>query len=128
MNEILKEQLKELKYVHITEDQLEIHISKVDLENRHTFKLGARYIIKFEDYIVTPPANFNLHINWNNNIKPTSLYMNIKIVKVLGKMLQVEGWNIDPITYAKLPGTWQGWCPQSSIIKLKEVQDAEFSC
>ena len=54
--------------------------------------------------------------------------MNIKIVKVLGKMLQVEGWNIDPITYAKLPGTWQGWCPQSSIIKLKEVQDAEFSC
>lgn len=116
MNKDIEKELNKCKIAKIpeySEDILEIVINKHSnldvLENHY-------YQVKLEDYIVHEPDNFNLSSNWNNGQKPPEVLMVIKVEKIVGKMIKVEGIGKESAI------VWSGWLPRKSVEILEELK------
>lgn len=80
---------------------------------------GKCYLLEFEDYIINPPHNFTLHSQWNNNIIPTHKRYNCEVVKLMGKMMYVNGIAIED--GKATTEMWCGWLPQKSVKIIEEL-------
>lgn len=116
MNKEIEKELNKCKIAKIPEyddSTLEIVIPKHNsldiLENHY-------YSIKIEDYIINEPDNFTLSSNWNNNTKPPEIFLNVKIEKIMGKMIKVDSIGRDTSK------VWNGWLPRKAVEILEEIK------
>lgn len=118
MNSIIKDQLQKCKCPNIpefTDSTTDILIAKSNVPLDNPILVGNKYLIKFEDYIVHPYEGFTLHKDWNNNVAPSSIFMTVEVIKIMGKMIKIEGQNYDDDCKCNTSGSWSGWVPMKSI-------------
>lgn len=118
MNPIIKEQLQKCKCPNIPDfddNTQELIIPKSKVQADVPIIVGNTYIIKLEDYIVNPYDGFTLHNDWNNGIIPTSRYMKVTIMQMMGKMIKISGDNYNHESKCVVPGKWCGWIPTKSM-------------
>lgn len=103
------------------DDATIIEIPKQVVHNKATCIPGHYYEIKLADYLVHPPADYNLHINWNRGIVPKSSYYRCEILQVMGKMVQINGVSFDPEGAESCIDSWVGWLPLDAVDILTEM-------
>lgn len=111
-NQMIVSQLNELG-IEVAEDVDEYIIQHAD---KIIPQVGHCYSIEVEPYIVHPFEGFTLHDNWNNGIAPTDVRMNMEVLQILGKMIQVHCIGQ---TDGKL---WDGWLPVKSVRIFSELK------
>jgi len=124
MNNLIKKQLSKCRIAQIPQyddDTIEIYIPKsVDISGAEV-ELHNCYLIELENYIVNPPETFNLHENWNNNIKPTVKCYKCEIIQIMGKMIRINGIGYDYENKIDLDCVWTGWLPRKGFKVLKRL-------
>lgn len=123
MNILIKKELDSVKKIVLPEfsdTDLNISIPKnlsekkepVDIfksvETVKDYILNGSYKIRLMNYIVHPYNGFDLHKQWNNNIVPQEYVYNIRVIRVMGKMIKIDGIGCEQGT------RWCGWIPKIS--------------
>lgn len=124
MNKVVKEQLGKCKVADIPafdDTTTHIFIPKVSAGSINEYHLHKYFMVEIADYILNPSADFTLADNWNKGTKPPSKYMNVEIIQVMGKMIQISGVSYNPENPVALPTHWEGWIPQKSIKIIKQL-------
>lgn len=125
MNKIIKRELEKIKapMSEYDDNTLSIHFSKRISEAPFEFKIGSKYRITVEDYILNEPPNFTLSTNWNKGIVPISKCMDVTVSNICGAMIQffAQGYDQDKDilkedVYSDL------WLPKKSITVLGEYK------
>lgn len=122
INPIILEQLKQVKVADLpaySDTDTVIHIPKQ--ESDIPIVVGRCYMIELDNYLLNPPPDFNLHINWNKNIIPKDKYMNCQVLQIQGKMLKISAVGVDKNTQIINNQIWEGWLPRKSIKIMKEL-------
>lgn len=123
MNRVVDEQLKQCKVADIPPyDTTTTHlrIPKKRGIVKDALQEGNCYLIQMASYILNPPDNFTLHDNWNKGVKPIHQFMKCEVVKIMGKMVKVNGVGYKYDTKEDTTDLWEGWLPRESI-KIIEV-------
>jgi len=120
MNKFIKEQLSKCKMVLPSWDDSTIQLiipknSPKQVEKLVDFQEGLCYNIIVEDYIIHPYVGFTLHDNWNKGIAPTDKEMNCVVLKIMGKMVQINATGVNDNSQ------WTGWLPIKSCKIIKEI-------
>lgn len=124
MNQFILDQLNKVQVANMPPLDLsttEITILKSKSNSEVVMNINKCYIIEVADYIINPPDNFDLHINWNNNKKPTSKCMKCVVTQILGKMVKIDSVGYDWDNNIDKNDIWTGWIPRKSITKIKEI-------
>lgn len=124
MNEIIKKQLNLVRIAKLPlydDNTTKMIIPKTLSIEETVIDIGHYYVIELADYIVNPPPNFNLHVNWNNNNIPKYKYFRCEVIAAIGKMIKINGVACDMKTLGDLDYTWVGWVPKKSISIIKEL-------
>ena len=124
MNKIIKQQLSSCKVANIpefTDDTTELFILKNSTAAVNSYHLNKYFQIEIADYILYPSPEFTLAANWNNGSNPPSKIMNVEVINIQGKMVQVSGVSFDPTNPAAAPYFWQGWLPQKGLKIIKQL-------
>ena len=118
MNLIIENQLKKTKICNVPEyDETTTHLF-IPKQGTYTYSPvheNSSYIIQFENYILHPSEGFTLHENWNKGVAPTSSIMQVKVLKIMGKMVQISGTGYNMNTKTCTEDQWTGWIPIKSI-------------
>lgn len=126
MNPIIKKQLEKCQIAQIPkfdEDTLELIIPKQCPQGSAALTLEHYYQIELADYLLNPPPEFNLHINWNRGVIPSSKVMRVYPIQKLGNMVKVDGCGYDPSTESLTEDQYMGlWLPADGIKILKEIE------
>lgn len=126
MNKIIENELKKCKKVVVPEfdsGTTTILIPKISSDTMKSIELelDKYYIIQIEKYIMNPPENFNLNVNWNKGINPKSEFLFATPIKFVGKMVQFNACGYDNINNTYLEDTYSElWLPRKSFKILKE--------
>lgn len=114
MNILIDKELKNTKICKLPQycdDTNHIIIEKgVRDKDSIELEVGKYYQIQLKDYIVNPPDNFTLHVQWNNNIIPEDNLLNVEVKQLMGKMIKVSGTGVN------VKCIWTGWLPEESFI------------
>ena len=124
MNKVVKQQLTSCKVADIPafdDTTTRIFIPKKSSRDINAYHLHKFYRVELADYIINPPADFTLAANWNKGTNPPSKYMNVEIINIQGKMIQISGVSYDPANPAAFPKHWEGWVPQKGIQILQQL-------
>lgn len=124
MNPIIEKQLKKCTVANIppyNKDTTYFKITKKVAQNNQSCIPNHYYDIELSDYVLKPPPDYSLHINWNKNILPKSKIYRCEVLQVMGTMVKINGIGIDPITQEDTNDSWMGWLPLEEIKILKEL-------
>lgn len=72
-------------------------------------KIGDKFTIRIENYIINQPPNFTLAENWNGGTVPPEEVLDIEVMQFIGKMMRVKA--IGKCT--RIP--WEGWLPNKAF-------------
>ena len=125
LNPIIEKQLKKCVVANIpayTADTTNLIITRKTTQNNQICIPNHYYDIELSDYILNPPSDCSIHINWNRNILPKSKIYRCEILQVMGKMVKINGIGVDPITQIDNNDSWMGWLPLEEIKILKELE------
>ena len=121
MNKLIKAQLQKVSVANIGEfddNSKEIFIPKYTQDR---YEVGKYYLIMLDDTLLNNYNNPILVSNWNNNTYPKSKYMKVEVIKMMGKMICVNGIGYDINTKSNLCYTWSGWLPTASIKQVDKL-------
>lgn len=119
MNQVVIDQLNKVKVANLpdwNEDDLHMVIPrKQGIIRNNAFVENNEYIIQLEKYLVEPFEGFTLHDNWNKGIPPKHLFLKVKVIKIMGKMINFESLGYDFKSKSIINEVWNGWLPQKGI-------------
>lgn len=124
MNSIIKTQLEKCRVANIPEfdeDSTTITIPQGSNVSVSPYQVHRCYLIELADYILNPPPDFTLAINWNKGQIPQYKYFKCEILQIMGKMVKFNGVGYDPIKKLDTTYVWEGWVPQKGIKLLQEL-------
>ena len=125
MNPLIKKQLENCKVANIPsfdENCTVINIAKGSVLNVTHYQIGKCYIVELADYVLTPSEDSTLSTNWNNGTVPKYKYYKCEITKIVGKMINILGYGLNPFTGEETNDLWEGWVPQAGIKLLQELK------
>lgn len=125
MNPLIKKQLENCKVANIPnfdENTIHITIPKGSVLNVTKYQVGKCYVVELADFILTPSEGSTLSSNWNKGTCPKYKYYKCEIVKIVGNMICILGYGINPVTGQDTNDLWEGWVPQSAIKLLQEIK------
>lgn len=120
MNPFIKEQLKKTKIAlpPYDDNTTELFIPRT-LTSSMTIDgliVDQFYQVYLAQYVVVEPEGFTLSANWNKGTVPPENRMNIKVIQIMGKMVQIAGVGCTTNI------SWHGWVP----IKAISILDNNF--
>ena len=124
MTDIVKDRLSKVKVAELppVDDKTTTFIvPKKCIITDDDIIVGNCFLVELEDYIIHPYEQFDLHINWNNGIVPKDKYMKCEIVRVMNKMIKINGIGVDIRTQSDTGNAWEGWIPRKSIKFIKRI-------
>ena len=125
MNPIVKRELEKVraKLPEYDDSTTLIWILRDTTAPSSTLKEGGIYLIEVADYVLNEPPNFTLAANWNKGIVPVSKQLSIQVVKIAGKMVQINGDGFDEQSRTLKPDKYKEfWLPMASIKILDEYK------
>ena len=72
-------------------------------------KIGDKFTIKLEKYILNEPPNFTLSKDWNNDTVPPEQVLDAEVVKIYGNMTGIKALGKESKVY------WEGWLPNKGF-------------
>ena len=75
----------------------------------HPIRVGNRFVIQIEDYVIDQPDSFSLSQNWNANTVPPETQLYITLLEIKPGMIRVDA--VGRTNEQK----WQGWIPTNAI-------------
>lgn len=124
MNPLIKQQLEKCKVAVIPtfdDDTTILNIPKGTIVTVSPFEVGRCYLVELADYILNPPPDFTLAINWNQGSIPKHKYYKCEINKLMGNMVKIQGCGYLPDTQEDTFDMWAGWVPQKGIKLLQRL-------
>lgn len=124
MNKLILEQLQKCQHCQVPaydETTTKIFIPKHEIKKELVLTEGHCYLIEIADYVLNPPEGFTLSKNWNGGTNPPTKYMNVSVIKSMGKMFKVEGVGIDITSRCILDCFWSGWLPATAVVIMEEI-------
>lgn len=113
MNKYCLEQMNKVKVSVPSFDENTTHIvipCSIKSEGfTNDLQVGIMYKMRLADYVVNEPEGFTLSKDWNFGKKPPCHEIIMKVVKLKGKMVQVES------------GLFSGWLPLKSIEEWEAI-------
>lgn len=113
MNKFIEEQLHK---INVPLPEWDSNTTKIIIPKQSTtivqpveFQLGGLYNICIEDYVLNPPPNFTLAVNWNGGTTPPEKEMVAEVIQIAGKMIK---FNCKGKTTGE---TWEGWLPRKTV-------------
>lgn len=114
MNKLIKQELEKVTEVSISYDDstTKIYIpKKVDIK----LEVGNCYLIKLSDYVLSPPSNDTISINWNGGSIPKYRHYKVDIISNMNNMFKVAGIGYDISTRSDINEVWEGWIPRNEF-------------
>lgn len=124
MHPIIKQQLMKVKAVDLPawdDSTTNIIINKKEDATPISMQVNHYYVIQLKEYLLNPPQGFDLHVNWNNNVIPKSLFYKCQCLQLMGKMVKIFGVGFDYDNRRDLDDEWVGWLPLKSITVIREI-------
>lgn len=120
MNKIIKRELEKVREVNLNYDD---NTTKLYIPKKVGIKLnvGNCYIIKLSDYMVNPPLDSPIVVNWNSGNIPKYKYYKIDVNKIMGNMVNVNGVAYDFENKKDIYEMWSGWIPSSEFEILESI-------
>ena len=119
MNQVIIDQLRKVKVVNLPEwdeNDLSLFIPKKEgIINNTNFIENQEYIIQLEKYLIQPFEGFTLHDNWNKGTHPNHIFLKVKVLKIMGKMINFSTIGYDFKSKQLINDTWDGWLPRKGI-------------
>ena len=119
MNQVIIDQLKKVKIAELPEwdedDSSMIIPKKQGYISKTDFAENQEYIIQLEKYLIEPFEGFTLHDNWNKGVSPKHLFLKVKVIKIMGKMIQFDTVGYDFKSKTVINDSWNGWLPRKGI-------------
>lgn len=124
MNPLIRKELLNCRVANIPEfdeNTTEILIQKGTNLRASEYQLHKCYLVELEDYILNPPPDFTLSVNWNKGTVPPSKFMKCEIAQVMGKMIRIIGCGYDISTNTDMNKVWEGWVPQKGMKLIQQL-------
>lgn len=120
MNKIIKSELGKVDSVKIDFDD---NTTKIFIPKKVEVKIspGEVYLIKLSDYMLNPPDNDVININWNMGNIPKFKYYKSEINKVSGNMVNITGVGYDISTNSDINQVWSGWLPRTEFEIMEKI-------
>lgn len=121
INKLIQKELKKVVVANISnynEDKNQIIIPRF---NQVLMKENEYYLIKLDDELLNPNSSSTLATNWNQGRVPTSKYMKIDVMRVMGKMVNINGLGYDYINKQDKNEVWSGWLPITQITVIEKI-------
>lgn len=121
MNKTIKKQLQKVTVANlgVYDDNTKcIYIPKFEKDK---FDVGNCYTVKLDSTLLSPMYNTTLVSNWNRGSCPPCEYLKVDVIKVLGKMINVNAIGYDFNNKQTLSCVWSGWLPVELIKKVERL-------
>ena len=121
MNKYIKEQLDKVKVADLSNYDESANIYHIPKFNQFKYEVDKCYLIKL-DKTLLEKSNYPILVdNWNHGTCPTCEFMKADVTKVLGKMIQVNGFGYDYEHKQDLNTLWSGWLPIGQITMIQQL-------
>lgn len=114
--------LKELEKLGIKYDGSTTHFYFPKKEG-FNLEINKQYVVKLSDYMLNPPPNSNLVINWNKGMIPSSQFYKIVINNIISDMIYVTGISYDYDNKRDLDQLFVGWIPTNEMEVMEKIND-----
>lgn len=120
MNKIIKNELNKVTEVRVEFNDNTTHLF---IPQKKEIKIEANsvYLVRLSRYLLSPPANDNLSINWNAGRIPKYEYYKVDVNKVVGDMIYVTGIGYDIVNRVDINDVWEGWLPRSELEIMEKI-------
>ena len=125
MNPVIKRELEKVRaqLPEYDDSTTLIKISRDTTSPSPSLKEGGIYLIELADYVLNEPPNFTLSANWNKGVVPVSKQLSVQVIKLAGKMVQINGDGFDENTRTLKSDKYKEfWLPTASIKILDEYK------
>lgn len=129
MNKLIMKQLEKLTIPNKPKfDESTTHLvfpktGHTEEGNNTLFQTNGVYKIVLANYIVNPPPNFTLDINWNKGKKIQDTNLFIQVNQIAGKMIRFTGRGYIPAEDKTNDNFYDNmWIPAKSIISYERVE------
>ena len=129
MNKIIQKQLEKLtktRNFHFDDSTTHLVFERITEDVNvpdSSFVVNGVYKIVIANYIVNPPPNFTLDIDWNKGKKITDTTLFIQINQIAGKMIRFTGRGYKFDTDKTNDNFYENmWIPAKSIISYERVE------
>jgi hypothetical protein len=112
MNDIIKKELSKVKVANLDNFNTETLTYNIPKYKQFKPEINKSYLVELNDDMLITNT---ISINWNNNSVPSNKYYKIEVIKILGKMIYVDGLAFDFLTKTDLNKTWSGWLPLEQL-------------
>lgn len=121
VDKIIQEQLNKVQYADLSnfDEATNTYIIKkrkdLQLEEDHY------YLIQIKNEFLNNCKSDVVTINWNAGRYPKYQFYRADIMKVMGKMVRINGTAVDSENREEFNDSFTGWLPLNCIIVLEEI-------
>ena len=107
----------------VKETNFEVVDNKIFIKKKVGIKLeeNSCYLIRLSNFMLNPPANDLISINWNGGIIPKFEYYKADIIKIVNNMVRIVGIGYDINSDNDLSSMWEGWIPTNEFEIVKKL-------
>lgn len=120
MNKIIKQQLQKVTVANLGVYDDKTTVINIPQCKQDKFEVNHCYTIKLDSTLLNPMYNPVLVSNWNQGSYPRCDCLRVNVIKVVGRMINVNGVGFDFNSHQVLNYVWSGWLP-TELVKQIEV-------
>jgi hypothetical protein len=121
INKLIVSELAKVKVADISQYDTNTHTYTIPKHVDVKLEQDKYYLIKLNKMLTVLHGNDTLSSNWNNGTYPAYQYMKVDVMKVLGKMIQVNGVYYDNDNKKDMNSMWSGWLPTDQVEIIKQL-------
>lgn len=115
INNIIKEQLLKCKTAVLNIDKDNPYIINIPKHEDVQVSLDECYLIELDDSLLNSNNDDLITCNWNHGNVPKVKFLKIDVIKILGKMINVNSVGYSYEDNKDLDYVWSGWLPIKKI-------------
>lgn len=121
MNKFIEEQLQKVNIADLSNFDKSINTYYIPQVKDISIKVDSCYVIKLDETLLNPYTNDILVCNWNHNTYPQQEYLKVDVLKVMNKMIYINGIGFDYVNKVDTNYIWSGWLPINQIKIIEEL-------
>ena len=121
MNKLIGEQLKKVSVANLGNFDEATNTFFIPKFEQVKVAEDECYLIELNDSLLRHDDTSILESNWNCGRIPPTKYLKVDIIKVMGKMLKVNGVGFNYQTKTDTLDSWSGWLPLEYIKIIEKL-------
>lgn len=121
MNKLTKAQLQKVSIACLDNFDEQNQKFFIPRFKKDRYEIGKNYLVCLDDTLLNIECNQILVSNWNKNTIPPCKYMNVNVVKTMGRMIYIDGIGFDIDNNKNINKIWSGWLPIQLTKQIKTL-------